>query len=323
MKRMGAVEWALLVLLAVVWGGSYVFNRVALAELPPLTLVLGRVALAAVLMNLLVAAAGLRMPTTPWRWAGLLGMALLNNVAPFCLIVWGQTQVASGLAAVLNATVPLWTVVLAHAFTPDERLTPGKLVGVAFGLAGVAVLVGPSALAGVGAGVPGQSAVLAAALSYAVAGIYGRRFAGQVPLVTATGQVTAAALVMVPLAAAFDRPWVLPLPTAPTLGAVLGLAVLSTTVAYTVYFRILAAAGATNLLLVTFLIPVSALALGATLLGERVEPQQVAGMALIGTGLAAVDGRVPALVGRGLRAGAARAVGLSEVDALVVRLRRR
>jgi drug/metabolite transporter (DMT)-like permease len=295
---MGPVEWVLLVVLAIVWGGSYIFNRIALGDLPPLTLVLGRVALAAVLMNLLVLGAGLRMPTAPRRWAALVGMALLNNVAPFCLIVWGQTQVASGLAAILNATVPLWTVLLAHLITHDERLTPATALGVAAGFGGIVVLVGPSALAGVSSGLLGQIAVVGAAVSYACASLYGRRFAGTPPLVTATGQVTAAALVMLPLALLADRPWTLAAPHAATVGAVVGLAVLSTTLAYVLYFRILAVAGATNLMLVTFLIPISALALGAAILGERVEPRHLAGMALIGLGLAAIDGRLPALLAR-------------------------
>lgn len=208
--------------------------------------------------------------------------------------MWGQTHIASGLAAILNAATPLFTVVAAHVFTSDERMTGNRLVGVFIGLAGVAVMVGPTVLAGLGADLLAQVAVLSAALSYALAGIFGRRFLrmGVQPLATATGQVTASALMLVPIAMVVDRPWTLPLPDASAWGAVFGIAALSTALAYLLYFRLLATAGATNLLLVTFLIPVSAIILGAAVLGERLQPQHFIGMVLIGCGLAAIDGRL-------------------------------
>jgi drug/metabolite transporter (DMT)-like permease len=219
---------------------------------------------------------------------------VLNNALPFCLIVWGQTQIASGLAAILNATTPLWTVLLAHALTRDERINAEKAAGVLVGFAGVAAMIGPALLAEIGADALAQLAVLAAAVSYAFAGIYGRRFRamGVPPLVTATGQVTASTLLLLPLALAVDRPWQLALPGPTTVAAVLGFALLSTALAYVLYFRLLASAGATNLLLVTFLIPVSAILLGALVLGERLTARQLLGMALIGAGLAAIDGRL-------------------------------
>jgi drug/metabolite transporter (DMT)-like permease len=292
-RPMTAAEWALLGALSLLWGGSFLFAEVALRELPPFTLVALRVGLAAVMLHAILAARGGRMPRGGRAWAAFLTMGALNNALPFCLIVWGQTQIASGLAAILNATTPLWTVLLAHFLTRDERMTPQKACGVLVGFAGVAVMLGPALLAGMGAGALARFAVLAAAVSYALAGIYGRRFAamGLPPLVTAAGQVTASALVLVPLAIVVDRPWELALPEPATVAAVLGLAMLSTALAYLLYFRLLASAGATNLLLVTLLIPVSAILLGALLLGERVAPGQLLGMALIGSGLAAIDGR--------------------------------
>jgi len=225
-------------------------------------------------------------------------MGGLNNLIPFSLIVWGQTEIASGLAAILNATTPLFTVLLAHLLTGDERLTVGRLAGVGLGFAGVVAMIGPAALAGLGAAALAQLAVLAAALSYAFAGIYGRRFREQPPLITAAGQVTASALLLAPLALIVDRPWTLPIPGAATIGAVAGIALLSTALGYVIYFRLLARAGATNLLLVTFVMPPVAILLGVAALGESLTAPQLAGLALIGLGLAAIDGRLLRLLRR-------------------------
>ena len=290
-RTMGPVEWGLLILLSILWGGSFFFAEVALAELPPFTVVLGRVGIAALALLALVYATGRRMPAGWTPWGAFLAMGFLNNLIPFSLIVWGQTQIASGLASILNATTPLFTVVLAHLLTGDEKMTRNRLAGVVFGLVGVTVMIGPEALAGLGLHVVAQLAVLAAALAYAFAGIYGRRFRDTPPLVTAAGQVTASTVLILPLALIIERPWTLAAPGPVTWGAVLGIALLSTAAAYVIYFRILRTAGATNLLLVTFLIPVSAILLGVTILGEHLTPGQIAGMALIGLGLAAIDGR--------------------------------
>lgn len=288
---MGRREWALLITLSLLWGGSFFFSKVALAELRPFSIVLGRVGLAALALNLLVLATGQRMPGDAWLWGKFLAMGALNNLIPFSLIFWGQTQIGSGLAAILNATTPLWAVLLAHTLTADERLTPRRLVGVLCGLAGAIIMIGPDALRGVGLHVLAQLAVLGAALSYALAGIFGKRFAGLPPLIIATGQVSSTTALVLPLALFIDQPWRQPPPQPITWGALAGLALLSTALAYIIYFRLLATAGATNLLLVTFLIPVSALALGTGILGERLAGRQLLGMALIGLGLAAIDGR--------------------------------
>jgi drug/metabolite transporter (DMT)-like permease len=299
-RVMAPLEWLLLGALSVLWGGSFFFAKVALADLPPLTVVLGRVGLAAIALNLMVRARGLRMPTSHRAWGAFLVMGGLNNLIPFSLIFWGQTEIASGLASILNATTPLFTVVLAHLLTRDEPMTGNRLAGVLAGLLGVVLMIGPTALAGLGVHVVDQLACLAAALSYAFAGIFGRRFRDMPPLVTAAGQVSATTLMILPVALIVDQPWSLPLPGLATWGALAGLALLSTALAYVIYFRILAAAGATNLLLVTFLIPVSALVLGMTILGERLDLRHFAGMALIGLGLAAIDGRPVGLLARWL-----------------------
>ncbi|MGQ9368374.1 DMT family transporter [Azospirillum sp. ST 5-10] len=293
-RSMGPHDWARLLVLSVLWGGSFLFVGVAVRELPTLTVVVARVALAALALHLAVLAAGRRMTGDPAAWRAFVGMGLLNNAVPFVLIAWGQHHIASGLASILNATTPLFGVVVAHLLTRDETMTGGRLAGVLVGFAGVVVMMGGTALADLGgADVAAQLAVLGAALSYALAGVYGRRFRamGVSPLETATGQVTASTLMLLPLMLAVDRPWTLSVPSAAAVAALLALALVSTALAYILFFRILATAGATNILLVTFLIPVTAVALGAAVLGEAVAPRQFAGMALIGLGLAAIDGR--------------------------------
>ncbi len=293
---MGGREWAMLLVLAVLWGGSFFFNGVAVRELPSFTLVWLRVAVAAATLLLVLRLLGQHMPTEGRVWAAFFGMGLLNNVLPFVLIVWGQHHIASGLASILNATTPLFTVLVAHLLTPDEKLTPLKLAGVATGLTGAVFMVGPVALGGLGGGVTAQLACLAGALTYAFAGIFGRRFKrmGVAPIATAAGQVCASTVL--PLMLLVDRPWTLAMPHAASWAAVLGVGLLSTALAYVLYFRILAAAGATNLLLVTFLIPVSAILLGVFVLGETLLPRHLGGMTLIGAGLACIDGRLPRLL---------------------------
>ena len=281
----------MLITLSVLWGGSFFFVGVAVAELPPLTIVTLRVGLAAITLWVIVLIMGLRPPKSIKIWLALIGMGLLNNVIPFSLIVWGQTHIASGLASVLNATTPLFGVVVAGLLLADERATPLKLVGVVVGFLGVVMMIGVPTLDMVGHGATlAQIAILVAALSYAFAGVFGRRFKGMglSPVVIAAGQVTGSSLVLAPVALYIDG-----LPTllgtdAPSLGtwvAILTLAVFSTALAYVLYFKILASAGATNIMLVTLLVPVSAILLGSFFLHEA-----------LAMGLAVIDGRLIRLV---------------------------
>ncbi len=292
----------MLITLSVLWGGSFFFVGVAVAELPPLTIVTLRVGLAAITLWVIVLIMGLRPPKSIKIWLALIGMGLLNNVIPFSLIVWGQTHIASGLASVLNATTPLFGVVVAGLLLADERATPLKLVGVVVGFLGVVMMIGVPTLDMVGHGATlAQIAILVAALSYAFAGVFGRRFKGMglSPVVIAAGQVTGSSLVLAPVALYIDG-----LPTllgtdAPSLGtwvAILTLAVFSTALAYVLYFKILASAGATNIMLVTLLVPVSAILLGSFFLHEALEWVHFVGMGLIAMGLAVIDGRLIRLV---------------------------
>jgi drug/metabolite transporter (DMT)-like permease len=294
---MGAREWSLLVLLSVLWGVSFYFFKVLIAELPTLTIVLGRVGLAALLLNLLILLKGDSMPASPRLWGAFFVMGLLNNVVPFILIVWSEIRISSGLASILNATTPIFAVLAAHFATSNEKLNWPKGVGVLFGFLGVVVLMGPSMLVNVSRDqVPADLVCLLAAFILALAGIYGRRFKGMPSLTVATGQVTASTLVLLPITLVVDQPWNLPSPSMHGWEALTGIAALSTALAYVIYFRVLATAGATNTMLVTFLVPISAILLGVVFLKEAFTAQTLEGMLLIGVGLAAIDGRLPAVL---------------------------
>lgn len=290
---MSAAAWGMLIVLSVLWGGSFFFNGVAVRELPTFTVVVSRVTIAATILWSVILLTGQPLPRGRAVWAAFFGMGILNNVIPFSLIVWAQGHIPSGVASILNATTPLFGVVVAHMLTTDEKLTPPRLFGVLAGLVGVAVMMGGAALGRLGTDTVADLACLGAALSYAFAGVFGRRFRrmGVAPIAAATGQVTASSVVLMPIMLMVDRPWTEPWPSAAAIGAILGLAALSTALGYILFFRVLAAAGAINIMLVTLLVPVSAILLGVAVLGEAILPRHLAGMALIALGLAAIDGR--------------------------------
>ena len=286
--------WGMLVTLSIVWGGTFFFQEIAVQELPVFTIVSIRVLIAALLLWAVTALTGNKLPSDAKIWAALFLLALVNNVVPFTLIVWGQQEISSGLAAILNATVPLFTVLIAHFVTTDEKLTRAKFAGVIIGLVGVVVIIGEDALEGIGLAVLAQLAVLVASLAYTFGGLYGRKIQamGLTPLGISTGQLMASSVILIPVALLVDEPWTLSLPGTEIIIAVIALASVSTAFAYILFFRILATAGATNLMLVTFLIPVSALALGILILGEVLETRHMIGLLCIGAGLAAIDGRL-------------------------------
>lgn len=298
---MRAVDWLLLVFLSVLWGATFFFIAIAVPEIPPFTLVLARVGLAAAVLVPIVYVMGYRLPATPAAWYPFLVQSIINNVIPFTLMVYGQQRIASGLAAVLNATTPLFTLIVARLFA-GEALTPSKLGGVLLGLAGVAVLIGPEALNANAASVIGMLCLLGTSLCYGISALWMRRFRHVPPLVTSASQLTCSTVLLLPLAAFADRFWLLPMPSTPALLAVLGLAVLATALAYIVFFRISASAGPNNVMLVTLLIPITATALGVLVLKEALTLHQVAGAIVIASGLIVIDGRLLARLARPQRA---------------------
>ena len=289
---MSAATWGLLLLLGLIWGGSFFFARVAVQHVPPMTLVLFRVSLAALALHL----AFFRQPgfyrTLTGRWRELLLLGLINNAIPFTLIFLGQTRIGAGLASILNATTPLWTVIIAQVLTTDEKISPAKLLGCALGMAGMVLLIGPAALGLADSPLWAKLAVVGAAISYGFAAAYSKRFKGLSPRITATGQLTASSLIMLPFALIVDRPWTLPAPPADVIAAILALALVSTAFAYILYFRILSTAGATSASLVTLLVPPSAILLGVVFLGETLSLTEALGLGLIALGLLSLDNRL-------------------------------
>jgi len=292
--KMGKAEWGLLLLLSVIWGGSFFVSKIALAEVPPFTLVFSRVFLAASSLYLIIRLYGQKLGLSLPMIAVFFGMGLLNNLIPFSLIFYGQTQIASGLASILNATTPIFTVIVAHALTRDEKINPAKFAGIILGIIGVTVMLWKDMTGGFNLSVLAMLACLGAALSYAFASVYGRKLNAMdiSPLVGAFGQVSASMVMILPIMILVDKPWTLAVPSLPIIGAILALGLICTALAYVIFFRILARGGATNISLVALLIPVSAVLLGAVFLGERLSWAHFCGMGLIGLGLVVLDGRV-------------------------------
>lgn len=297
-------DWLILGALALIWGSAFFFIGVAVRHVQPLTYVWLRLMIAAAGMWVFVKAKGGTVDLPPKVWESMVVLALLNNAIPFVLIGWGEVHIASGLAAILNATTPIWGVLVAHFLTHDERMSARKLAGVLLGFAGVLAMMGPMLLSKLGTGTLAQIACVVAALLYALAAVWARRFRrlGISPLTVTTGQLTAGALIMFPVAMVVDQPWTEPFPPLSAWAAIAALALLCSAFAYVLYFRLIDHAGATNALLVTLLVPPVAILLGVLFLGETLAPEDIAGLVLIALGLAAIDGRlVAALSGRRLR----------------------
>jgi drug/metabolite transporter (DMT)-like permease len=302
--QMNRADWLILGSLALIWGCAFLFIGVAVRHVPPLTYVWLRLTIAAGAMWIFVRASGQEIGLPRDVWGSIFLLAILNNALPFTLFGWGQTHIASGLASILNATTPIWGVVVAHFLTDDERMTPRRIAGVLLGFGGVALMIGPSLLSNLGTSGLAQLACVAASLSYALAAVWARRFRRRrvSPMSVTTGQLTAGAIVMLPLSIIVDKPWTHAFPPLSAWGSIVALALLCTAFGYVLYFRLIETSGATNALLVTLLVPPVAILLGASFLGETLALQDFAGLGLIAVGLAAIDGRlVTALSPRRLR----------------------
>jgi drug/metabolite transporter (DMT)-like permease len=287
-----AKDWLLIALLAFIWGGSFLFGRILMIEWPPFTVVFLRVFIAALTLWVFVLMTARKFPMERSILSAILIMGILNNVIPFSLILIGQQEIGSGLAAVVNAMTPIWTLIIANQFTSDEKFSTNKILGICFGFMGVATLIGADFMQGLTASAWAQGAVLGATISYGFAGVWGKRFKGQDPIIISTGQLTASSLVMLPLIFLIEDPFSIPAPDLEMIVALLGLAIVCTAFAYVLFFKILSNVGATNVSLVTFLVPVSAILLGIFWLGETLTLSNIIGMILIITGLSLVDGRI-------------------------------
>jgi drug/metabolite transporter (DMT)-like permease len=281
-------NFAILFVLGLIWGASFLFIKVAVVTIPPFTVAFGRTALAALILYVVLRYRGLKLGSWGHLWGAFLILGLLNGAVPYTLITWAEIHIDSGLAAILNALMPLFTVLLAHFFTQDEKLNWMKVIGIFLGFLGILVLIGPAVLKGLGTHVIGQLAVVGAALCYAMAAIYGRRLKEVPPLVSATGQLIGAALLTMPLSFIIDTPWELSV-TLLSLGALACLSLLGTALAYILYYYLLARIGATNVSLVTYLLPITGVFWGALLLGERLHWSAFLALALILAGIAGVN----------------------------------
>ena len=281
---MGTREWLLLGTLSLLWGCSFLFVELALREIPVFTVALGRTGIAAACLLLLLAAT--RSPLGPLarRWREFIVLGALRAAIPISLIVWAQTRIDSGVAGILNSTSPLFTMVVAHLLTSDDRLTKQKITGCLIAMSGVVVMIGMEFMSQLGNGVAGQLAMLGATCSYGFAAVYGRRFDTGSNTASAAGMLCAATLLILPIALAIDRPWTLS-PGVQSIGALLGLALLSTAIAFVVWFRLITTAGPSNTSLVTFLIPFAALGFGVLLLGEKPSVGSLLGLVIILFGL--------------------------------------
>lgn len=286
-------DWGLLLLLSLLWGGTFYFYKILDdAGLPALTLVLGRVGIAALALLPVVWLRGLSLPRRLSEWTPYIFIALTNNVVPYLVFASCETQISSGLAAIVNATTPIFTAIVAHVSTRDERFSPNSVVGIALGFVGIVVLVGPGVVHGFNLAGVAQIACFIAPVCYGFAAVNGKRFRGSSPIVVSACQLIVSSLILLPFELVIDKPWTLPMPSAATWWAMLGMAVLATSLAYIVYFGLILYAGAVNASLVTLLVPPVALVLGGLFLHEHLGWGMLAGMGLILLGLIALDGRL-------------------------------
>jgi drug/metabolite transporter (DMT)-like permease len=289
---MGPSEWLMMVLCAFLWGSSYISNVYAIAEIPHLTMTASRLLLALLVLIPFVVWSGVALPRDFAAWRPFFVYTMFSNILPFLFVLRGQTGTTSGLAAVLGATTPLFTILLAHQFTSDERITINKVFGVAAGIAGVAIVMGPEALQGFTSEVVAKLYLIGAAFLYAIGSIYAKRFAGMPPLQIAMMQMTCGFLVALPLALAIDHPWTAAMPSYAAISGVVVTGIFGSALASITFFRVFTRAGATNAMLITLLVPVTPIILGAFMRGEWLTTREFAGAAVIALALLIIDGRL-------------------------------
>lgn len=292
--RLDLTSALLLLFLSLLWGASFLFAKIAVGAIPVFVALAARVMIGAASLGLYLIVTRHALPRELRIWRMFLFMGVFNNAIPFALLFWAQTEITAGLGAILNAMTPIFTLIVAHVLTRDEKITRDKLIGIGIGFCGVAVLVGPSLLLDPGRAALAKLACIAASVSYGFASVFGRRFAreGVSPLSATFGQIVTSTLVIFPIALFFHPVATLAAAPVEVYLALLGLGIVSTAFAYVLFYKILARAGATNVSLVTLLVPVSATILGALVLDETLTPMQGLGMALISIGLLVMDGRI-------------------------------
>ncbi|WP_199091663.1 EamA family transporter [Bosea sp. ASV33] len=279
-----ATEIALLLVLATLWGGSYSFIKIGVETIPPLTLIAARTLIAGLILLAVIRWRGLRLPRDLVAWRRFLTQALLNSVVPFTLIAWAERSVDAGLASILNGTTPVFVFLISLALMPKRRPDWRKALGVAAGVAGISLIVGVDAFSGLGSQAVPQLAIVAATIAYAFAALFGRHFTGMDPLLPAAGSMLTGAALLIPAALIVDRPWTLA-PSQESVLALLALAVVSTALAFAIYFRLIRTLGSVGTTAVSYLrVPVG-VAIGFVFLGERLQPTAWIGLALVVLGV--------------------------------------
>jgi len=287
------IELALLCLLALMWGSSYLFIKIAVETIPPITLIAARVAIAALLLSAIMAKRNHRFPREPRIWQALFVQSIFNSIGAWTVLAWGQQYVDSGLAGILNSTSPIFVFFITWLWTRHEAVSGDKLIGALLGLAGVILIVGVNALDGFGQNIAAQLAVLSGAMLYGLAAVYGKRFADLPPSVTAACTMIWAAVILIPMSLVIDRPWTLS-PSAASVCAALALAIFSTAGALIIYFRLIKTIGSMGVASQAYLrIGVSVL-LGMILLGESVDWSVVLGLLAVAMSVAIINGHLRA-----------------------------
>jgi drug/metabolite transporter (DMT)-like permease len=292
-----AVEFALLALLATLWGASYTFIKLGVATIPPITLIAARTLIAGVLLLIVMRWRKVNLPRDAATWRRFLFQACLNSVVPFTLIAWAERSLDAGLATILNSTAPVFAFLLTFAVTRHEPVTGRKLFGVLAGLAGICLIVGVQALGGLGEQLAAQIAIVTATICYAGAAIFSRGFRGLDPMAPAAGSLLCGAAILIPISLAVDRPWTLA-PSISSMLALLGLAIFSTALAFVIYFRLIQTLGSVGTTAQAYLRVPIGVALGVLFLGESLTSTVWIGLGCVVIGVAAMT--IPA------RAGAAR-----------------
>jgi drug/metabolite transporter (DMT)-like permease len=282
-----ANEFALLLLLATLWGASYTFIKLGVATIPPITLIAARTSIAGVLLLVIMRWRGSRMPRDAATWRRFLFQACLNSVIPFTLIAWAERSLDAGLATILNSTSPIFTFLLTLAITRHEALTARKLFGVVAGMAGICLIVGVQALGGLGEQLAAQIATVVATICYAGAAIFSRGFKGLDPMTPAAGSLLCGAAILIPVSLVVDRPWTLA-PSMSSMLALLGLTVFSTAFAFVIYFRLIQTLGSVGTTAQAYLRVPIGVALGVLFLGESLSPTAWIGLGCVVTGVAAM-----------------------------------
>ena len=280
-------ELALLLLLATLWGASYTFIKLGVATIAPITLIAARTAIAGLLLLAIMRWRGVRMPRDGATWRRFLMQACFNSVIPWTLLAWGERSVDAGLATILNSASPIFTFLLTAAVTRHEAASPRKLFGVVAGMAGICLIVGIGAFDAIGVGLVAELAIVVAAICYACAAIFGRSFGGLDPMAPAAGSLLAGAAFLIPASLVMERPWTMA-PSAVSVLALLALAVVSTALAFVIYFRLIQTLGSVGTTAQAYLRVPIGVAIGVALLGERLSPTAWIGLACVVTGVAAM-----------------------------------